>query len=400
MAPNGIGKEAFWNSLLNGDSGIRRITLFDPTELDSQIAGEVKGFDPSQFIEPSLKPSRMARHTQFAYAATKMALADAKLALDQMDLPSLIPVVIGVSTSAMDIIERGFVRANNGGQYRVSPTALSALSPQAAANTIADRIGGKAHASTLSSACPSGLDAIALAAEMIQCGETDLAVAGGADAPITKLSFAAFIASGLASSRNEDPARASRPFDRDRDTGVISEGAGVFVLESLERAEARGCRPYLEISGYARTRDVNQDQPGSGLLPAIQLSLANASRRSEDIDYISAYGPGHPTLDAAEVRYIREAFGERASLIPINSIKGVTGNPLSAGGPFQVASCAFTIRDGQIAPTANCDSLDPDCDLDFVRGHPRRKRVDNILINVRGLGGSTGAMVVNRVNFD
>jgi 3-oxoacyl-[acyl-carrier-protein] synthase II len=327
-----------------------------------------------------------------------MALEDAGLEINEADLPSPTPVVVGVSTSAMDIIERSISNFEERGMNGMSPTAVGALTPQAAANAIADRIGARAHAATVSSACPSGLDAIALATDMIRSGAAELAIAGGADAPITKHTFAAFIATGLSSFRNGEPEKASRPFDIERDTGVISEGAGMFVLESLERAEARGAKIYLEINGYARQRDRTPHAPASGLADSMRLALANASRSENDIDYISAYGPGHPILDAAEVRYIKEVFGERAYSIPISSIKGVTGNPLAAGGPLQLAACALSFRDQLIAPTTNCDLPDPDCDLDFVPSRPRKAKLDCILMNVRGLGGSASSLVVNRVN--
>jgi len=395
LAPNGIGNDKFWESLLAGRSGIGPITLFDASDLKSRIAGEVKNFDPHDYIEPELKPKRMARHTQFAYAAAMMALKDAGLEVSEADLPSPTPVVVGVSTSAMDIIERSISNFAERGENGISPTAVGALTPQAAANVIADRIGVHAHASTVSSACPSGLDALAIAATMIESGAAELAIAGGADAPITKHTFAAFIATGMSSCRNGEPERASRPFDLERDSGVISEGAGMFVLEDLERAEARGARPYLEINGYARQRDDIPENPGSGLLGSMRLALANSGRSIDAIDYICAYGPGHPVLDAAEVRYIKEVFGERAYSMPISSIKGVTGNPLAAGGPLQVAACALSLRDQIIPPTANYELPDPDCDLDFVP-RPRKAKLDSILLNVRGLGGSASSLVVSR----
>ncbi len=397
VAPNGIGLEAFWESLLAARSGIGPITLFDATDLKSRIAGEVKDFDPRDYIEPELKPKRMARHTQFAYAATMMALRDAGLEISESDLPSPTPVVIGVSTSAMDIIERSISDFDRYGLKGMSPTAVGALTPQAAANVIADRIGARAHAATVSSACPSGLDALALASSMIQSGEAELAIAGGADAPITKHTFAAFTVTGLSSCRNDEPEKASRPFDLERDSGVISEGAGIFVLENLERAQARGANIYLEISGYSRQRDHAPDDPASGLADSMKMALANAGRTKDDVDYISAYGPGHPALDAAEVRYIKEVFGDRAYAIPISSIKGVTGNPLAAGGPMQIAACALSFRDQVIAPTANYEVEDPSCDLDFVPHRARKSKLDCILMNVRGLGGSSSSLVVERL---
>ncbi|MEY2439962.1 MAG: hypothetical protein QOI34_1347 [Verrucomicrobiota bacterium] len=400
IAPNGIGLRAFWDSLLAARSGIGPITLFDPSELKSQIAGEVKGFIAQDHIEPELRPKRMARHTQFAYAAAMMALRDAKLEISNADLPSFSPVVVGVSTSALDVIERVFTDSDRNGFEGISPIALGASKPQAAANVIADRIGAGAHAATVSSACPSGLDAVAIAAGMIRSGEAELAIAGGADAPITKHGLASFIATGLSSCRNDEPQRASRPFDRDRDSGVISEGAGMFVLENLERAQARNAPIYLEISGYATQRDRDPQIPGSGLVDAMRLALANANRTINDVDYISAYGPGHPILDAAEVRYIKEVFGDRAYSIPISSIKGVTGNPLAAGGPLQIAACALSFRDQLIAPTANLENPDPVCDLDFVPGRARKAKLNCILMNVRGLGGSASSLVVNRPNWN
>ena len=399
LAPNGIGIEPFWESLLAGRSGIGPITLFDASGLRSRIAGEVKGFDPLDYIEPELKPKRMARHTQFAYAATMMALRDAGLEITESNLPSPTPIVIGVSTSALDVIERVFRDSDTRGLEAIAPTALGASKPQAAANVVADRIGASAHAATVSSACPSGLDAVAIATDMIRSGAAELAIAGGADAPITKHGVASFIASGLTASRNGEPERASRPFDLSRESGVLSEGAAMFVLENLERAEARGARIYIEMSGYGAQRDFDPDKPASGLRESMEIALANARCTKDDIDHISAYGPGDPALDAAEVRFIKEVFGDRAYSIPVSSIKGVTGNPLAAAGPLQIAACALSIRDQLIPPTANYQIADPECDLDVVPRRPRKAKVNRALLNVRGLGGSASSLVVNRVFF-
>lgn len=398
FAPNGIGLDAFWESLLAGRSGIGPITLFDATKFKSRIAGEVKNFDPLDYIEPEWKPKRMARHTQLAYAAAMMALRDAGLDPDNLELPSPTPVVIGVSTSAIDVIESVYFALQSNGPNRAPVSSSAASIPQAAANTIADRIGASAHAATVSSACPSGLDAVADAAALIRSGDAEVAIAGGSDAPITPLTMSSFIASGLSSYRNGEPGKASRPFDLHRDSGVISEGAGVFVLENLERAEARGVRAYLEICGFGKQRDLDHAKPGSGLEDSMRLALANAGRIPPDIDYISAYGPGHPILDAAEVDVIKKVFREHAYSVPVSSIKGVTGNPLAAAGPFQVAAAALSLRDQVIPPTANYEFEDPLCDLDFVPNRARRTNVNCILVNVRGIGGSASTLVVNRTN--
>jgi 3-oxoacyl-[acyl-carrier-protein] synthase II len=400
VAPNGIGLEAFWDSLLSGRSSIGPITLFDATKFKSRIAGEVKDFNPFDYIEAELKPKRWARHTQFAYAATMMALEDAGLDLSNLELPSPTPVVIGVSTSALDVIEKVFHQVNGPGPDRVNPTSLGASKPQAAANIIADRLGASAHAATVSSACPSGVDAIAIGSAIIRSGDAEIAIVGGADAPITPLAMASFIATGLSSTKNGEPTRASRPFDLERDSGVISEGGGILVLENFERAEARGARVYAEISGYGTQRDLDPEQPATGLEYSMQLSLANASLRPDNIDYISAYGPGHPMLDDIEVKIIKKVFGQHAYELPVNSIKGVTGNPLAAGGVFQAAAAALSLRDQIVPPTANYEKPDPQCDLDVVPHRARRMKIDNALINVRGLGGSASSMVISRVSLN
>ena len=397
LAPNGTGLPAFWQSLLNGRSGIGPITLFDSTGYKSRIAGEVKGFDPLDYIEPEAKPKRMARHTQLAYAAAIMALKDAGLDINDLQLPGSTPVIVGVSMNAMDVVERAFHAVQNLSPNRAAPTTSAASIPQAPANVIADRIGASANAATVSSACPSGLDAIADAAAMIRSGEAEVGIAGGADAPITPLVMASFIASGLSSERNDEPEKASRPFDIDRDSGVISEGAGILFLENLERAEARGARIHLELASYGKQRDRAQDQPASGLGDSMRIALGNAGWSREDVDYISAYGPGHPILDAAEINVVKTFFGARAQCIPVNSIKGATGNALAAGGPFQVIATALCLRHQTITPTTNCDVLDPACDMDIVRFRPRKTNLNRVLINVRGIGGSASTMAVNRL---
>lgn len=399
LAPNGVGLDAFWDSLVEGRSGIGPITLFDARGYRSRIAGEVKHFNPLDYIDPKEKPRRLARGTQLAFAATHRALVDARLNLPQLtnEMSAPLPVVMGVGTSAMDILQDGFDSLRDRGPGSIKPFAVGSCAPQAAATFIGRMLGVSTRTSTISSTCVSGLDAVASAAAAIRSGESEIALAGGSDAPITPLAMASFATAGLSSSRNDTPERASRPFDRDRDSGVISEGAGVLVLESLDHALGRGVQPYFEITGYGVQTDADPMLPGSGLGSTMTAALANANHDPAAIDYICAYGTGHPIFDKIELAMIKRAFGRRAQAVPISSIKGVTGNPLAAAGPLQLIAAGLCFKKNMIPPTANCENLDSDCDLDIVRGRARRAKLNCILLNVRGLGGGNSTMIVERV---
>jgi 3-oxoacyl-[acyl-carrier-protein] synthase II len=396
LAPNGIGLEAFWDSLVAGRSGVGPITRFDASAFKSRIAGEVKGFEPLDYIDPKFKPKRMARHTQFAFAAMKMALEDAGFDPMKHPVDHPIPVMLGVSTTAMDILEDCWGNLARRGPRGVSAGVVD-CQPQAATQMLTMALGISARATTIASACPSGLDAIAAAAAMIRQGEADIAVAGGTDATITPLSMASFSAAGLSSTRNTEPERASRPFDLLRDSGVISEGAGMLILENYETAMGRGVRPHLEITGYGTQGDNYASDELFGLGQTMRIALESAGKSLEEIDYICAYGPGHPALDVVETDMIKRVFGRRAYSIPISSIKGVTGNALSAAGPHQIITCALCFKHGIIPPTANYEVPDPRCDLDYVGGRSRNRKVNTALINVRGLGGGNSSLVVERV---
>ncbi len=394
LAPNGTGLNAFWESLCAGRSGIGPITLFDAAAFKSRIAGEVKNFDPLDYIDPKFKPKRMARHTQFAFAAMKMAIADSRYEVASADHP--IPIMMGVSTTAMDVLQTCFETLERKGPRFVT-SGVYDCQPQAVTQLMALALGASSRATTISSACPSGLDAIAAATAMIRNGEADIAIAGGTDATITPLSMASFITAGLNSLRNAEPQRASRPFDRDRDSGVISEGAAIVVLEEYESAMARGAPPYLEICGYGTQGDDLASGEVFGLAQTMRIALDTAGRTPEQIDYICAYAPGHPALDAMEVDMIKRVFGRHAYSVPVSSIKGVTGNPLSAAGPMQLIACGMAFRNDLIPPTANYEVPDPRCDLDCVPYHGRKRRINTALINVRGLGGGNSSLVVERV---
>jgi 3-oxoacyl-[acyl-carrier-protein] synthase II len=396
LAPNGIGLRRFWESLLAGRSGVGAITRFDASDFKSRIAGEVKGFEPLDYIDPKYKPRRMARHTQFAFAAMKMALDDAQFDRAKQNIDHPIPVMLGVSTTAMEILEGGWEDLERRGPRGVSAGVID-CQPQAVTQLLALALGISARATTVSSACPSGLDAIASAAAMIRNGEADIAIAGGTDATITRLSMASFATAGLSSTRNGDPTHASRPFDRERDSGVISEGAGILVLESMENALARDVKPYLEIAGYATHGDDYTNGEVFGLGQSMRAAMTSAGKTPEEIDYICAHGSGHPALDIVETDMIKRVFGQRAYGIPISSIKGATGNPLSAAGPLQVITCGMVFRDNIIPQTANYEVPDPRCDLDYVPYRSRKRKINTAMINVRGLGGGNSSLIVQRV---
>lgn len=394
LAPNGTGLGAFWESLCAGRSGIGPITHFDASEFKSRIAGEVKNFDPKDFIDQRFKPKRMARHTQLAFAAMKMAISDAMLEVASFGHP--IPIIMGVSTTAMDVLQNCFETLERKGPRFVS-SGVYDCQPQAVTQMLSLALGVSSRATTISSACPSGLDAIASAAAMIRQGVATVAIAGGTDATVTPLSMASFATAGLSSTRNLDPARASRPFDRERDSGVISEGAAIVILEDYESALARGATPYLEICGYGTHGDDATSSEVFGLAETMRVALANAGRTPEEMDYICAYAPGHPALDIVEVDMIKRVFGQHAYSLPVSSIKGVTGNALSAAGPMQLITCALAFKHNVIPPTANYEVPDPRCDLDCVPYRARRSRINKALINVRGLGGGNSSLVVERV---
>lgn len=397
LAPQGIGLQAFWEGLLACRSGIKPITLFDATKLTTTIAGEISGFKPFDHIDAALKPQRMARFTQFAVAGADMAIRDSKLTRKQLERVEPIPVITGVSTSATEVIEKQVLRIDKNGHKGASPfTAVSSL-PHAASGAVACIVPARTQTLTVSTGCSAGLDAIAWAADWVRSGRSEIAVAGGADAPISLLTCATFCAAGSTSTRNHEPEKASRPFDRHRDGGLVAEGAGIVVLETLESAAARGATPYLEILGYGSSGDPIGGVPADGLETSMQAALHNSAQRPEDIDYVCAHGPSDLLLDRVETACLRRVLGPHAYRIPVSSIKGVTGNPLAAAGPMQLIACALGLQGGLVPPTANHEDADPECDLDYVPGKPRRMEFNRALINNHGFGGSNSSLIVQRV---
>ncbi len=386
LAPNGNTKDSFWSSLLECRSGIGPVTLFNPEGLRSRIAGEVKNFDPYRYIPANLRPEkRMARASQFAVAATSMAIEDARLSLDEIRSFDNLPIFIGVSTSAMDIRER-------------PPKPWSAVAgiPNAVGSAVAFTLGLNAKLVTVSTGCASGIDAIAAGATEIEHGKSDIVIAGASDAAVVRYVFECFTGARKLSQKNDEPENSDRPFDRDRDGGVISEGAGVVILENIEHAKARGANAYCKIAAYGTSADIIGSDEGSGLKKAIQIALDNAPVKPCQVDYINAHAPGDKHMDRYETSIIKNVFGSHAYRVPISSIKGVTGNPMGVGCALQFIASSLAIRSGIVPPTANLENPDPDCDLDYVPLSPRKHDIRIALINTHGFGRGNSALLVER----
>jgi 3-oxoacyl-[acyl-carrier-protein] synthase II len=386
LAANGIGHRPFWQSLLKNESGIGPITLFDSSDLDCHIGGELHGFAPEDLSAFGLKPKRMARFTQIGTAAAIQAVADAGLSIESMRAESKLHVLLGVSTSAMDLL--------------LEPPRIHyavAFVPDAASSTIAYLLSPDPHFLTVSDGCASSLEAIAMGAELIRSGTADLVVAGGTESAMTHRTFDAMLKCRKCSTRNEDPKGASRPFDKDRDFGVLSEGAAIVIMENAERAAARGARAYATVLASATHADPVAAPEGGGLQYTMAMAMANAGCKTDHVDMISAHGPSDIQMDLLETNLIKTVFGTRAYRIPVTSIKGATGCPMGAGGSMQVVSSCLSLREQCIPPTTNFGEGDEGCDLDYVPREPRRSTLRRILINSHGFGRSNCSVILEHV---
>lgn len=395
VAPNGVGKQAFWSSLLNGTSGINPITLFDASNHPCQIAGEVKGFELNHFVDlHDVRVKRLSRQTQLTLAAAVLALRDAGLQTRPANFMEPLAIALGISSSAIEVITQGYDRLLALGAKRVPTHTVQACQPQQSASVVAGYLQCASRTLTVSSACAAGLDAMAAAYRSIRSGSATVALTGGADAPVNDLTFACLAQAGLIAASTYSPDKASRPFDKGHTVGIISEGAGLLVLEELNHARARGAPIYAEITGYGSYMDENFDHPGSGFETAMREALSDARRRPEDVDYVSAHGPSHLVLDRRETEAIRNVMGAHAHQVAISSIKGVTGNPLAAAGGLQAIATALAIQQQTVPPTANLEQPDPQCDLDYVPGRARLARLRTALINSHGLGNGNSALIM------
>jgi 3-oxoacyl-[acyl-carrier-protein] synthase II len=398
VAPNGIGLDDYWDSLIHCKSGIGPITLFDTTDFPVKIAGEVRHFSLVDHFGSTVKPKRIARQTQLAMVACKMALEHAGLTAQDLRQVDRVNLTVGICSGAADIMGAATELIVKYGPERVRPYMVGVCQPHAISAALLPIIGTKTCISTLSSACPSGLDAVAHARRTIQRGETDIAIAGAADSPLNPTGFAGFMATGTLS-RLMPPDSACRPFDLQRGGVALSEGAGFVILERLETALARGATPYMEVLGSANSADVpiSAGMSMSGLRVAMQDAIRNAGLYPSQIDYICANAPGMPGGDDTEVKFIKAIFGNHAYRIPVSSIRGVTGHALAAAGMFQVIACGLMMRHDKIVPTAHLHCPDPACDLDHVPLAPRHAKLRTVLINGHGMGGENSVLILGRV---
>jgi 3-oxoacyl-[acyl-carrier-protein] synthase II len=399
IAPNGIGKEEFWDALANGRSGIGRITRFDASTYPSQIAGEVNGFDPLDYLSPK-NVKRMDRFAQFAVACARMAMEDSGLIISQEN-DNRVGIVFGSAVGGVQIAESQHSIFIEKGLRRVSPYLAISLFPGASSSQIAIELGIKGYNTNVSTACAAGSDAIGHAFYAIRNNLADVIISGAADAPIVPLTFGAFCAiKGLSTDKNDEPDKACRPFDRERDGFVMSEGAGGAVLEELQHALKRNAYIYGEVAGYGATNDaysMTQPMPnGEQTAEAIKNALKDANLQPEEINYINAHGTSTPLNDKVETRVIKEVFGDNAYRIPISSTKSMAGHSLGASGAIELIASILTLENQFVHPTINYEKPDPECDLDYVPNKGRKAEVDVILSNTLSFGGKNVALVLSK----
>ena len=398
VTPLGNTAQEFWDGLVAGRSGIAPMTLCDPSEFPCQIAGEVKGFDPGAYINPR-EARRMARFSQLALASAQMAVEDAGLDLgkeDQERVGVLLGTGIGSLTTTQEICQDMISK----GGMKINPFFIPMILPNMAAANVARVFGAKGYNSTVITACAASNQSIGEATEAIRRGAVDVVLSGGTEASISELGLSGFCILKALSTRNEQPDKASRPFDAERDGFVPAEGAAILILESLEHALDRGATILAEVVGYGTSCDafhaVQPDETGDGAARAIRWALADADVPPEAIDYINAHGTSTPLNDAIETMAIKTIFGENAYKVPISSTKSMVGHALGGAGALEAVACVKSIMDGVIHPTVNQENPDPSCDLDYVPNTARRQRVDVTLSNSFGFGGQNTCTVFRR----
>jgi 3-oxoacyl-[acyl-carrier-protein] synthase II len=399
--PLGNNVTTTWQNLIAGNSGIDRITLFDPSNLATQIAGEVKGFDPKNYFDVK-EARRLERFVQFAVVAAREAIADAQLKIDEHNAAH-IAVIIGSGVGgAMSIAEQVKTLETRGAR-RVSPFFVPMILVDTAPAQVAIEFGITGPNMAVVSACATGGNAIGEAAEMIRRGAVDVAICGGSEACLAPVAIAGFNMMGAISTHNEEPAKACRPFDATRDGMVMSEGAGVLVMENAEHARARGAKIYGELIGYGTSADAVHfaapDEEGEGIGRAMRWALQQAHLAPHQVDYINAHGTATKLNDQIETRAIKDVFGESAYNIPISSTKSMHGHLLGGAGALEAIICLKVMHEGVIPPTINYTTPDPACDLDYVPNTARAKQVNVAMSNSIGLGGHNSCVIFGKYDL-
>jgi 3-oxoacyl-[acyl-carrier-protein] synthase II len=391
----GIGTEEVWRNLLAGKSGIGRITHFDVSAFDCQIAGEVKNFEPLNWVEKK-ELKKMARFIQIALAASDFAMRMAALEITP-ELALLTGTYIGSGIGGFDVIEREHSKYINGGPGKISPFFIPAAIVNLAAGNVSIRYGAKGPNSATATACSAGAHAVGDAFKIIQRGDAEVMLAGGSEAAVTPMSIGGFGAMRALSTRNAEPERASRPFDAERDGFVVGEGSGMLVLESLELAQRRGANIIAEIVGYGMSGDAYHiTQPAEGGDGGFRSTLAainDGKISSEDISYVNAHGTSTPMGDSIETVALKRVFGDRATKVPIGSTKSMTGHLLGGAGGLEAGISVLALRDQILPPTINQEVPDPACDLDYIPNHSRKAEVKYALSNSFGFGGTNASLL-------
>ncbi len=398
ISPLGIGNEPTWQGLIAGRSGIGRITKFDPSAFACQIAGEVRGFQPETWIEKKdIKKSDS--FIQYAIGVSQMAVDDSAIDLSKEDGDRM-GVIIGSGIGGLPLIEEMHQKMTERGPSRISPFFIPGLIVNLAAGQVSIRFGLKGPSSAPATACASGAHAIGDAFKIIQRDEADVMVAGGSEGVITPLAVGGFAAMRALSTRNDEPERASRPWDLGRDGFVVGEGAGVVILEERERAIARGARIYCEVTGYGMSSDAfhitSPSEDGGGMIRVMVRALKDAALEPRDIQYINAHGTSTQVGDKTETVAIKGVFGDEAYKVAISSTKSMTGHLLGAAGGLEAAICAKAMQTGILPPTINYETPDPECDLDYVPNTARPATLEHVLSNSFGFGGTNATLVFSR----
>ena len=398
ITPIGIGKDAFWESLVAGKSGISLITRFDTTGFTSKIAGEVKDFDYTQYIDKK-EGKRMDRFAHYAVAASKLAVADAKLDLDKVDRDQ-IGTCIGTGIGGVETLHDQYKALFEKGPTRVSPFFVPMMIANMAAGQTSITLGLNGPSTTIVTACASGTNCIGDAFRTIQRGDAEVMLAGGTEAAISQIAVAGFCSMKALSTRNDSPEQASRPFDKDRDGFVMGEGAGIVVLESLEHALARNANIYAEVVGYGTNSDAyHMTAPapeGAKAAECMRVALKDAGIAPEEVDYINAHGTSTPMNDKNETHAMKTVFGEHAKKLAISSTKSMTGHLLGAAGGIEVIATALTIKNSIIPPTINYTTPEDGMDLDYVPNTSRKAEVNMALSNSFGFGGHNATIILKK----